>query len=155
MGGSIQPNNVKLSDIEPALPTQVDEVDPKQNWMQVLQRVAAAEGPSVHGQQMSQFRDDLSNYQWRNDIAYYQHANWYDRHSEEGLYKGALPLFSGKGAAHDHPDTHRFFMESFQQHPEILQAYTRGTTKHQPDTPNRWKSFAHQPHLFEAHTQMR
>ena len=88
MGGSIQPNAVKLSDIEPALPARADEEDPKQNWMQVLQRIAAAEGPS-HPLQLTQLRDDLSNYQWTNDIAYYQHANWFDRHSEEGLYKGA------------------------------------------------------------------
>jgi hypothetical protein len=153
LGGSIQPNNVKIREIKPKI-QQNDEEDVKHNWMAILKRLASAERPP-HAFQMTQFRDDLSNYKWRNEIPYYQHNNWYEKHSEDGLYKGALPLFSGNGAAGDHPDTHRFFMESFQEHPELLQAYTRGTTKHKPDTPNHVKAFAAAPHLFIPHTQIK
>ena len=128
------------------------EEDPKQTWAKVMQRLAADETATQHGMQLSQMRDDLTNYQWRNDVAYYQHAQWYERHSEELLYQGAAPLFSGKGAAGDHPATHKFFMESFHDQPELLQAYTRGTTKKSPPIDPRWNTYKAQPHLLQAHT---
>lgn len=118
----------------------------------MLKRLAAEETAPLHGSQLSQLRDDLSNYQWINDIAYYQHAHWYQQHPEKALYQGALPLFSGRGAAGDDPSTHKFFMDSFREHPELVQAYTRGTTKHKPDVNNHWKSHVAQPHLFISHS---
>lgn len=154
LGGSIQPNKLKIKDIEPRAP-ELDEENPKTNWMQVLQRLAASESAPSHGMKMSQMRDDLSNYQWLNDIAYFQHDVWFQKHPEDVLYKGALPLFSGKGAAGDNPETHKFFMDSFSEHPELIQAYTRGTVKHKPDISNKWKSFVTQPHLFIPHSQIK
>ena len=154
LGGSIQPKRVKVKDIEPRAP-ETDEADPKKTWATILQRLAADEAAPMHGVQLSQIQDDLTNYQWRNDIGYTQHNHWYQRHPEEELYKGALPLFSGKGAAGDHPATHKFFMESFREHPEMLQMYIRGAAKPKQKLSNQWKGHLAHPHLMIPHSRIK
>ena len=154
LGGSINPQKVRVADIEPRAP-RTGEEDPQMQWGKILRRLAADESIPQHGLQLSQFRDDLTNYSWINDIGYHQHRHWYQRHDEETLYKGAMPLFSGKGAASDHPDTHRFFVESFQNHPELLQMYTRGAAPHKQKIKQSWKQFHTQPHVQVAHTHIR
>ena len=154
LGGSIQPQNVRMKDIEPRAP-RTDEEDPRQSWAKVLQRLASAEAPAVHGMQLSQFRDDLTSYRWINEVGYNQHNHFYQRHPEERLYKGALPLFSGHGAAKDAPATHKFFMESFQQHPELLQMYTRGGPKPRQKISTQAKAHLAQPHLQVPHSRIK
>jgi hypothetical protein len=46
-------------------------------------------------------------------------------------------------------------MESFREHPEILQAYTRGTTQKQEKIDSHWKSYTTQPHLMVPHSRIR
>ena len=154
LGGSIQPNTIRIKDVEPQGP-RTDEEDPRSSWAKILQRLAADEPGPNHFVQLSQMRDDLTNYQWRNDVAHYQHANWYQRHAEEDLYKGAMPMFSGHGAARDSEAAHRFFMESFQNHPELLQMYTRGSKKPKQQLDPQWRSHHTQPHLQIAHSRIR
>ena len=109
----------------------------------------------MHQFQLSQIRDDLTYYEWKNEVGYEQHSHWYQKHAEEDLYKGAIPLFSGKGAAGDHPATHKFFMESFREHPEILQMYTRGAAKHKQKISTQWKGHVTQPHLMIPHSRIK
>ena len=154
LGGSIQPKKFKVKDVEPRAP-RTGEEDPKMSWSKIMQRLAADEPGPMHNMQLSQFRDDLTNYSWINDIGYHQHNHWYQRHPEEELYKGAMPLFSGKGAAHDHPDTHKFFMESFSQHPELMQMYARGSAKPKQKLTSGWKTHHKQPHLQISHSHIR
>ena len=154
LGGSIQPNKVRMADIEPRDP-QGDSEDPRVTWNKVLQRLAADEAGPSHGVQLSQLRDDLTNYEYRNDLAYYQHKHWFEKHPEETLYKGALPLFSGKGAAHDDPATHKFFVESFREHPELLQMYTQGKKKEKQQISTQWRNHHTQPHLMLSHSRIK
>ena len=153
VGKNVKPNKVKFADIEPRAP-EVDEADPAKNWDRVLRRLAADEHAARHGMQLSQLRDDLTNYEWRNEVGYHQHNHWYQQHPEEQLYKGAMPLFSGKGAAGDDPATHKFFMESFQDHPEILQMYTRGAAKPRQSMTTAWRAHHKAPHLMVPHSKI-
>lgn len=146
---------MRFADIEDRAPVKPDS---SRDWNQVLQRLAAGEQSQPQMFQLSQMRDDLTNYQWMNEVAFYQHKDWFERHPEENLYKGAIGMFSGKGAKFDHPATHKFFMESLHDYPELIKAYTRGTLmlpadEHTADT--RWDTYKTQPHLLIPHTRIK
>ena len=70
LGGSIQPKKFKVKDVEPRAP-RTGEEDPKMSWSKIMQRLAADEPSPMHNMQLSQFRDDLTSYQWINDIGYH------------------------------------------------------------------------------------
>jgi hypothetical protein len=126
LGGAIDSKRVTFKDVEPTAPVTQGETT-QERFHQVLQRIAKDEtATTIH---LSSMRDDLSDYRMRNIVPYYMYDYWYHRFPEKKLHDNAKKMFSGHGAHKDNHRAHKLFMDSFQHHPEILSAYTRGRVR--------------------------
>ena len=117
---------MSFKDIEPTAPTAQGETA-QESFHKVLQRIAKDE--TANTIQLSAMRDDLVDYRMRNIVPYYMFDYWYQRFPEKKLHNNAKQMFSGHGAHKDDHRAHKLFMDSFQHHPELLSAYTRGRVR--------------------------
>lgn len=117
LGGAIE--SPQLADIEPRGP----ELD---NFHKILQNAAFQESAPVN---LRHVADAMMDYRPRNEIAFSQYANFYQRHPEDYLAHNAAKLFSGHGGNNDHPRVQKLFHDSFHGYPDLLDKYSRSRIK--------------------------
>ena len=92
------------------------------SFHKLLQNAAFQESVPVH---LSQVSDAMMDYRPRNEIAFSQYANFYQRHPEDYLAHNASKLFTGHGGSNDHTRVQKLFHDSFHGYPELLDLYSQ------------------------------
>jgi hypothetical protein len=101
--------------VEPRAPV----LDP---FHQILQNAAFRESTPVSLQSVA---DAIMDYRPRNEIAFSQYRNLFQRHPEGYLTHSVNGLFSGKGASQDHPRLQKLVHDSLVGYPELRDMYSR------------------------------
>ena len=99
----------------------------EERFHRVLQRVAQDDMSAAQQTgQLQTMKDDLLDYRPGDQIAFYSTDWWYEKFPEDELARNAVKFYSGKGGSHDNHHARNLFYRTFEHHPNLMAAYTRG-----------------------------